>query len=82
MNRRHVVNGQVFIWTRRGWRMVLNGYIRTRKGWRLMRRRPGRAHQVGEAPASEQAETVAPAAKIQWHGKYDVLRMEPEGGAQ
>lgn len=81
MNRRRVVNGQVFIWTRRGWRLVLNGYIRTRKGWRKMRRRPtGTRRQPAAVPVIEQpAPITTPSAapsRQQKPGKYDTLRME------
>ncbi len=51
MEKRRVVDGRVFIWTRRGWRQVLNGCIKTRRGWRVMRRRPGKGNQ---AKADEQ----------------------------
>ncbi len=54
MSKRRVVNGHVYIWTRRGWRLVKDGYIRTRKGWRMMRRRPGRRRQSAAASEIEQ----------------------------
>jgi hypothetical protein len=53
MTKRRIVNGMVFVWTRRGWRQVLNGHIRTRKGWRLMRRTKGR--RATAAPVTEEA---------------------------
>jgi len=41
MSKRRVVNGQTYIWTRRGWRQVKDGIIQTRRGWRKMRRQAG-----------------------------------------
>jgi hypothetical protein len=62
MNKRRVVNGHIYIWTRRGWRMVKDGFIRTRKGWRKMRRQPGRQRPLVAVPVTEQlAPIVAPA---------------------
>jgi hypothetical protein len=50
MSKRRVVNGHIYIWTRRGWRLVMNGHIRTRKGWRKMRRPPECRRQSAAAP--------------------------------
>jgi len=91
MTGRRIHNGQVYVWTRRGWRLVRDGYIRTRKGWRRMRRRPGRRPQPAAAPPTEQfppitATTGAPArlspepAHGQWVGKYEALRVRDEEG--
>ena len=82
MKRRRVVNGQVFLWTRRGWRLVKDGYIRTRRGWRKMRARPGpRAGPLagrGPAPASipviEPAQPAAARAQRHLPDKYAALR--------
>jgi hypothetical protein len=68
MTKRRIVNGLVFVWTRRGWRQVKDGCIRTRKGWRLMRRGRQKPKVAGES-ASEPEPMIH-----QWRGKYDVLR--------
>jgi hypothetical protein len=59
MIRRRIVQGQVYVLTRRGWRLVLNGYIRTRKGWRKLRPRPGRRKQPAASPATEPPAPIA-----------------------
>jgi hypothetical protein len=74
MIRRRVIGGQVFILTRRGWRLVLNGYIRTRKGWRKMRRRPGRRRQPAAAPVIEKLMPATLPSRRQWCGKYNALQ--------
>jgi len=78
MSKRRVVNGHIYIWTRRGWRLVMNGHIRTRKGWRKMRRRLGSRRQPAAAPitAPDSAVTAptTPSTSRQWFGRYDALR--------
>lgn len=93
MTGRRVHNGQVYVWTRRGWRLVRDGYIRTRRGWRKLRRRPGRgwnpaaASTYGAPSPTTATTTEAPAAAMpgrqprRWPGKYDVLRVEEEATA-
>jgi hypothetical protein len=61
MIRRRVINGQTYVLTRRGWRLVMNGYIRTRKGWRKLRRQPSRRQQPAPITATtEIAATAVP----------------------
>jgi hypothetical protein len=81
MIRRRVVQGQVFILTRRGWRLVLNGYIRTRKGWRRMRRRPGRRRAPAVLPITDPVPPAVLPSRDQWPGKYAALQA-PEDEEQ
>lgn len=80
MTRRRVVNGHVFIRTRRGWREVLNGYIRTRKGWRLMRR-SDRRRKPAKTPEIAAATSATPPSHSQWPGKYAALRAPDHDNA-
>lgn len=92
--KRRIVDGEVYLWTRRGWRLVRDGMIRTRRGWRKMRQRPR-----GTRPTSKPSPTAAtspptdPTQPIesapprrQWHGKYAALQtisgkeQQGEGG--
>ena len=76
MTRRRVVNGQVFLWTRRGWRLVKDGYIRTRRGWRKMRARPGRRRVPAAIPTIEPTQPASAQARGQWPDKYAALRPD------
>ena len=85
--KRRVLDGEVYIWTRRGWRLVRDGMIRTRRGWRKMRQQP-RGPGPTPKPSPPQATapitdpippTEAAPSRSQWHGKYAVLRTSDEG---
>lgn len=85
--KRRVIDGRVYVQTRRGWRQVKGGFILTRRGWRASRRRSRAATpietQAGDAtviasPSITDAVTVAPdpyalSPRGQWLGKYAVL---------
>ena len=61
MSKRRVINGEVYIWTRRGGRAVRDGYMLTRKGWRRMRPRSGRARPLAAMPEAGPAVIADPA---------------------
>ena len=73
MSKRQIVDGEVYLWTRKGWRLVRDGMIRTRRGWRQMRR-----HSTGRRRPSTTASIDAQPAALspcrQWHGKYAILQ--------
>jgi hypothetical protein len=84
MTRRRVVNGQTYILTRRGWRLVFNGCIRTRRGWRKLRQRP-RSPKPTPTHDKEQPEQIAALTifetgvmtdppQCRRFGRYDALR--------
>lgn len=85
--KRQIVDGEVYLWTRRGWRLVRDGMIRTRRGWRKMRQRPRRTRPTSKPspppaipPITDPTQPIEAAPpRRQWHGKYAVLRPSDEG---
>ena len=86
-SKRRIANGEVYIWTRRGWRLVRNGFIRTRRGWRKQRKPPqGTRSKQTPSPLSDPQPITVPAMPVaetrshhrQWFGKYATLEMPHE----
>ncbi len=87
--KRRVLDGEVYLWTRRGWRLVRDGMIRTRRGWRKMRQPSRRTSPTSKPlptpatpPITDPTQPIeATPSRHQWHGKYAVLeaRHESEG---
>lgn len=72
-SKRQIVDGELYLWTRRGWRLVRDGMIRTRRGWRPMqRRRRIERPAVSASPNSPAPEPVCHPPR--GAGRYDVLR--------
>lgn len=76
-SKRRIVDGEVYVWTRRGWRLVRDGMIRTRRGWRVMQRR-----RIAKRAAPEVVKLALPdlLRHSSRSGRYDILRTLGDHG--